>query len=151
MTAISGARRSWHAMRGRCLTKSSGDYPLYGGRGITVDPRWNTFEAFLADMGERPPGHSLDRIDFNGPYTKANCRWATAETQSRNRRSSALLSLKGETKTLAEWVLDTGLSHATLRKRISMGWSAERVLTEPVHENMRRAPRCSASMKTNNS
>jgi hypothetical protein len=78
-------------MRTRCFNTSRAEYPLYGGRGITVCERWkNSFAAFLEDMGERPDGHTLDRIDMNSGYEPGNCRWATATEQSRNRRSTKL-------------------------------------------------------------
>ena len=73
-------------MKQRCLHLNHIHYADYGGRGIMIDPRWMRFENFLADMGERPAGKSLDRLYVNGPYTKKNCKWATCRQQARNRR-----------------------------------------------------------------
>lgn len=78
---------SWSSMRKRCTLKSHRSYPDYGGRGIIVCERWTKFEAFLADMGERPEGKTLDRIDVNGNYEPSNCQWATLSEQQKNKRS----------------------------------------------------------------
>ena len=79
---------SWRSMRSRCFYKQATQYAYYGGRGITVCERWDSFENFLEDMGVRPSGTSLDRKDSNGNYSKDNCRWATPSMQMRNTRRS---------------------------------------------------------------
>lgn len=77
---------SWWGMKKRCTDEKHQNYPLYGGRGITFDPRWEVFNKFLKDMGERPPGMTLDRINNDAGYYKNNCRWADSKTQANNRR-----------------------------------------------------------------
>lgn len=77
---------SWRAMRRRCRGQNHKDFPQYGGRGIQCCERWDSYANFLADMGERPPGMTLDRIDPNGNYEPSNCRWATAKVQRANQR-----------------------------------------------------------------
>lgn len=77
---------SWTAMRTRCSNTNSSDYLRYGGRGIVITPAWEQFEQFLSDMGERPVGCTLDRVDADGNYEPTNCRWATYKVQRANQR-----------------------------------------------------------------
>ena len=86
LSKTSGAYRSWLSMRSRCLYPTHKDWHNYGGRGITFCRRWERFENFYADMGERPPGLTLDRKDNDKGYSKSNCRWATRSEQARNQR-----------------------------------------------------------------
>jgi hypothetical protein len=86
--ARSSTYETWLSMRGRCLSPGHREYGRYGARGITICSRWDSFANFLADMGERPEGKSIDRIDPDGNYEPGNCRWATPLEQRHNRRDS---------------------------------------------------------------
>jgi hypothetical protein len=90
---------SWYAMTTRCRSKNG-----YRDRGIKVCDRWLKYENFLADMGQRPNGTTLDRIDVDGNYEPGNCRWATAREQRNNRRDTKLYTYAGKTMCLADWV-----------------------------------------------
>lgn len=112
-------------MRQRCDNEKCINYINYGARGITYDRRWEDFEEFLKDMGERPSGLSLDRIDNNSGYSKENCRWATRTVQNRNTRRAHLFN----GKTLKEWSEILGVRRGTLAQRYYVyGWSVDRVL-----------------------
>jgi hypothetical protein len=116
-------------MRQRCKDKSN---PTYGGNGISVCERWGKFENFLSDMGDRPLGMSIDRIDINGNYEKSNCRWATDLTQSRNRSNSINITVDGVTKCISEWAEFTGIPFSTIYTRIqNYGWDHKRAVTTP--------------------
>lgn len=117
---------SWCSMRARCFNKNCNSYPSYGGRGITVDPTWDSFSAFLDDMGTKPgPSYSLDRIDNDGNYTPKNCRWATPEEQAQNRRTS----IKINGVSLSKHCRDNGISAAAVAARLKRGWSLPDALT----------------------
>lgn len=130
--------KSWESMKQRCFNPNSKDYANYGGRGITVCQQWiNSFETFLADMGERPEGTSLDRREPDGNYEPSNCRWADPTTQQRNTRVSKWLMVNGISKPLTEWARETGLYHSTLLRRMNAGWPPEKIVGQPSRKSRR--------------
>ena len=127
--------KTWGAMKNRCLSPSSKLYKNYGGRGITICDRWLTFLNFYEDMGDRPEGRSIDRIDNEKGYYPENCRWATRQQQDNNTRATHNIEHKGVIKTLSQWSADAGIKSGTLWTRIySCGWPMEKALTEPVQK-----------------
>jgi hypothetical protein len=115
----------------RCTNPNFKRYQDYGGRGIKVCDRWMDFANFYADMGDAPPGMSIDRIDNDGDYTPENCRWATTKQQCNNKRNNRILTLNGVSLTATQWCERIGLSQQTLASRLRAGWPVERALTEP--------------------
>lgn len=116
--------QSWVAMVARCTSPTSGGYSYYGGRGVTVCDRWlESFENFLEDMGERPDGKTLDRIDDALVYSKATCRWATRKEQQRNRRNTLFVEIDGETITMKEAAEKFGIHYGTAMSRRRRGLS----------------------------
>lgn len=125
----------WRTMKSRCYLPSDCNYHNYGGRGIKVCDRWvNSFENFLADMGRRPSGMSIDRIDANKGYEPDNCRWTNDVTQANNRRNNRTITYKGETLTLAQWSKRLGGNPSLIRNRLNSGWSVEKIVTTPVRK-----------------
>jgi hypothetical protein len=121
--------RSWKDMIQRCTNPRRINYANYGGRGITICDRWRkSFEAFLSDMGPRPDGTTLDRIDNDGNYEPGNCRWASKEEQSSNTRRSRFIEIGGERLTVSQWADRRRINRATLYSRIKAGWTIERAL-----------------------
>lgn len=108
---------SWVSMKDRCNRPANNRFQYYGGRGISYDPRWEKFENFYADMGLRPQGATLDRLDSGADYCKANCRWATPREQARGRRNTIWIEYKGTLRSLADWARHCGVSHATILGR----------------------------------
>ena len=121
----------WRRMIKRCTSKGDIGYRLYGARGIKVCKRWMKFENFFEDMGKRPVGMSIDRIDNNKGYSLNNCRWATKQEQNRNTRRS--IKYKGENAVDASARL--GGCKGAVISRIKYGWSLERAFTEPLDNN----------------
>jgi len=122
---------TWQAMLWRCHNKSRRDYADYGGRGITVCRRWiDSFEEFRADMGIKPDGMTLGRIDNDLGYGPDNCRWESPKQQARNKRNNHLVEWRGAIKTITEWALETGIEKSKLRQRIVSGWPVEKAMTQ---------------------
>ena len=115
---------SWCAMNMRCNNPNATGYQNYGGRGIRVCDRWSGtdgFENFASDMGDRPNGATLDRIDNDGDYCPNNCQWLSASAQSKKRRNVRLVTWKGQTKPIADWARDDGVTVAAIHYRIKHG------------------------------
>lgn len=124
----------WKAMRQRCQNSRDKNFLRYGGRGITVDPRWQDFANFLADMGRRPAKHSIERIDNDGPYSPNNCRWASQREQCRNRSSNIIVEFEGQSMTLVELAERTGLPWMFLYHRIvTWNWNVSEAVSKPKH------------------
>lgn len=125
--------KSWLHMVSRCTNKGRDQlWKYYGGRGIKVCDRWMTFDNFLADMGVRPDGTTIDRIDGNGHYEPGNCRWATFVEQCNNRRTNRVVTFRDQKMTLAELASLSGVRLQTLWFRLQSGWTVEEAATLPV-------------------
>lgn len=111
--------RSWESMKHRCKNPKYGDFHRYGGRGITYCKEWESFENFLRDMGERPSGKTLDRINGDGNYEPANCRWATAVEQSRGRAIIRRYEYNGQMMLLTDIASLSGVTLKLLHQRIN--------------------------------
>lgn len=109
---------SWVAMHQRCTNPKRSAYKHYGGRGISVCARWLNFNNFLADMGLRPLGTSLDRINVDGDYEPNNCRWADRVTQARNSKQVVWVEIDGENRRLVDWCEHYKISINTVRDRV---------------------------------
>lgn len=120
----------WKCIRQRCLNPKNSNFHNYGGRGVAICERWDSFENFFADMGLRPTIIStIERRDVNGPYSPENCIWLRKGLQSRNTRRNRLLTLNGQTKLLCEWAEETNIGYVTILMRLKAGWSIEDALT----------------------
>jgi hypothetical protein len=114
----------WYNMLDRCYDQTNKQYLDYGGRGVTVCDEWrgpDGMARFVADMGDCPPAHSIDRIDNNQPYSKANCRWATRSQQQRNRRNTRIIEYEGRSGTIGDWAKWLGISINTIAYRLQVG------------------------------
>lgn len=130
--------RSWKAMLTRALNPNIPGAANYSGRGIGVCDAWLKFENFLFDMGERPLGMTLDRVDNNQGYSPGNCRWATPSEQANNTRNCVLLTLNGITLNIKQWARHLGVPPDRLYGRIRRGWPPERALTPDTERQKRQ-------------
>lgn len=131
---------SWCAMRGRCYKINHHQYKNYGGRGIKVCDRWlNSFIAFYEDMGQRPEGHTIDRIDVNGDYYKENCKWSTYKEQNNNKRDNRIITYQGRTMNATQWANELGVKTHLIYDRIGRrGWSIDDAFTKPADKRFLR-------------
>lgn len=119
--------RVWAGIIQRCTNSRNRNYKFYGGRGIKVCDRWRLFENFLADMGERPEGLSIERDDVNGNYEPGNCRWATKVEQARNRQRT----VKVGGRVTVEAAAALGISSSAISNRVRRGWKVADAMTTP--------------------
>ena len=128
---------SWQNMKARCYNPNATGYEKWGGRGITVCDEWrDDFWQFATDMGSKPTGFTLDRIDNDGDYTPDNCRWATHSDQihnQRRRKDGVDYTYGGETLSEAEWARRLGVPKSRLTARRRLGWSVPDILGTPAN------------------
>lgn len=137
--AGTGTYRAWAAMKARCQRPTAENFHNYGGRGITVCERWQNFKNFLEDMGERPPGLTLERKNNNAGYSKENCCWTTQKEQQRNRRNNRLVQSNGKLVPLVVAAEESGIPIANVKERIyRYGWTVEKALATSLRKFLSR-------------
>lgn len=142
------AYRAWKSMIRRCNDPSRDNYHRYGGRGISVCDRWRAgenglsgFDCFMADMGERPAGKSLDRINNDGNYEPSNCRWATQSQQNLNSRRTAKIDCGGERLLVVDVAREIGITPQHLKRRMRAGLQGDALFAPPQNRNASKPPR----------
>jgi hypothetical protein len=130
--------QTFFSMINRCTNPTESAYKNYGGRGITVCDRWlepGGYERFVEDMGPRPPGMTIERVDNEKGYSPDNCVWADLETQGNNRRNNVRVTWEGREMTLTQACALVGKSFPTVWHRLSVAkWPLERALTQPIRD-----------------
>lgn len=134
----SGIHAVWWSMYQRCYDQNCPAYPRYGGRGIKVCDSWKIFENFLKDMGEPPPGMSIERINNDGNYEPLNCKWATRFEQGRNKRNNRRFTVFGVTGCAAELCRKFGITENRFYARLRYGWTPEDAFTKPLMTHVQR-------------
>lgn len=138
--------RTWCMMLDRCYSRKASNYHRYGGRGIDVCRQWQeSFDQFCADVGERPDGHQLDRIDNDAGYSPDNCRWVTPSQNCRNTRRTRWITseVDGRTLPLAEWceiAAERGQNPRTFSTRIQDGRALDDALNDPRYYRRQKTP-----------
>lgn len=134
--------RTWQSIKERCERPSTHRYPAYGAKGITVCKQWSeSFAVFFADMGPRPEGTSIDRVDNDRGYEPDNCRWATNIEQQRNRRNNCIVTFQGQRMTAAEFCEKNGIPHSCVTRYRKKGIDGDEIVS-------RRASRTSLGKRT---
>lgn len=123
--------KTWFGMLERCRNPKIVEYKHYGGRGINVCDRWLKYENFLADMGRRPKGRTIDRINNNGNYEPLNCKWSTMSEQQNNKRNNHLIEYAGEKMNMRQWCEKLNLNYKAIQGRLNKKWSIERTFSTP--------------------
>ena len=127
--------KTWEGMRDRCRNPRNKSYNRYGGRGIKVCERWQEFHKFIEDMGPKPGGpYSLERIDNDGDYEPANCKWALSAEQGRNKSNNRIVSFNGRKMSLIDASIEANIPYKSLKSRLQKGWDIERALKTPVNQ-----------------
>lgn len=129
----------WKAMMARCYNPNTVGFVSYGGRGISVCDRWKNFDIFFADMWPRPKGMSIERIDNNGNYEPANCRWATRAEQGLNQRSNHMVTVDGVSRPLSYWASLAGIHRAVIFYRLRAGWNPKDAVFKPPMQMKRKS------------
>ena len=128
----------WRSMKARIKNPNHHKYPSHGGSGLTLDPRWEKFEQFLEDIGEKPyQGASIERVDNEFGYWPSNCVWANRFEQGNNRHDNRIITANGKTQCSAWWARETGLKRKTIEQRLDDGWSQEDSVNIPLNATRR--------------
>lgn len=130
----------WKGMISRCYNPKDTSYPNYGARGISVCAQWMWFNNFLKDIGVKPsPIHQIDRVNNDGNYEPGNCRWVEPKVNCRNKRSTRILTIDGESMPMVDWATRTAVSYTLIHARLKLGWAHKKAVFQAVdHRKGRR-------------